>query len=162
MCWRPWAGKNLAALPRFPVFPWKFFLRGRTKQRRQPLTVTVGRVVGSPMGGYVGGLLVIPLGLCPGCCLGVADSATGSLQATPVLGIRRIALLVGVPAIAGLRSGSPHAFVACRGFVEHRERGRRNGVLSEVSDSGQDCAHPGDCGSYHPILVGPAVPPPAC
>jgi hypothetical protein len=87
-------------------FPLEIFLHGRTKQRRQPLTVTVGRVVGSPVGGYVGGLLVVPLGLCPGCCLGVADSATGPLQAAPVLGVRRVAFLVGVPAVAGPRSGS--------------------------------------------------------
>jgi hypothetical protein len=31
--------------------------------------------------------------------------------------------------------------------VEHRERGKSNGVLSEVSDSGQDRARPGNCGS---------------
>ncbi len=90
-------------------FPLEFFLRGRTKQRRQPFTVTVGRVVDSPVGGYVGGLLVVPLSLCPGCCLGVADSATGPLQAAPILGVRRVALLVGVPAVAGPRSGSRHA-----------------------------------------------------
>jgi hypothetical protein len=41
-------------------FPLENFLRGQTKQRRQPLTITrsVGRVVGSPMGGYVGAYLV--------------------------------------------------------------------------------------------------------
>ncbi len=41
-------------------FPLEIFLRGQTKQRRQPLTITcsVGRVVGSPMGGYVGAYLV--------------------------------------------------------------------------------------------------------
>ncbi len=98
----------MAALLRCPVFPWNFFLRGRTKQRRQILTVMVGHVVGSSMGGYVGGLLVVLLGLCSGCCLGVADSATGPSQAAPVLGVRRIALLGGVPAIAGPRLGSPH------------------------------------------------------
>jgi hypothetical protein len=41
-------------------FPLDNFLRGQTKQCRQPLTITrsVGRVVGSPMGGYVGAYLV--------------------------------------------------------------------------------------------------------
>ena len=41
-------------------FPLEFFLRGRTKQHRQPLTITrsMGRVVGSTMGGYVGAYLV--------------------------------------------------------------------------------------------------------
>ncbi len=40
-------------------FPLEIFLRGQTKQCRQPLTITrsVGRVVGSPMGGYVGAYL---------------------------------------------------------------------------------------------------------
>jgi hypothetical protein len=145
-------------------FPLEIFLRGQTKQCRQPLTITrsVGRVVGSPVGGYVGGLFIVPLGLCPGCCLGVADSATGPSQAAPVLGVCRVAFLVGVSAVAGPRSGSRHAFVACRGVVEHREHGKSNGVLSEVLNSGQDCARPGDCGSYRPILVGPAAPPPTC
>jgi hypothetical protein len=83
-------------------FPLEFFLRGRTKQRRQPLTVTVSRVVGSPVGGYIGGLLVVPLGLYPGCCLGVANSATGPSQAVPVLGVCRVAFFVGS---FGLRPG---------------------------------------------------------
>ncbi len=41
-------------------FPLEIFLRGQTKQSRQPLTIThsVGRMVGSPVGGYVGAYLV--------------------------------------------------------------------------------------------------------
>ncbi len=41
-------------------FPLEIFLRGQTKQRRQPLRImhSVGRMVGSPMGGYVGAYLV--------------------------------------------------------------------------------------------------------
>jgi hypothetical protein len=41
-------------------FPLEIFLRGQTKQCRQPLTITrsVGRVVGSPVGGYIGVYLV--------------------------------------------------------------------------------------------------------
>ncbi len=41
-------------------FPLEIFLRGQTKQRQQPLTIThsVGRVVGSPVGGYIGAYLV--------------------------------------------------------------------------------------------------------
>jgi hypothetical protein len=41
-------------------FPLEIFLRGQTKQCRQPLTITrsVGHMVGSPVGGYVGTYLV--------------------------------------------------------------------------------------------------------
>jgi hypothetical protein len=154
--------KKIGSASAMSGFPLEIFLRGQTKQRRQPLTVLVGRMVGSPVGGYVGGLLVVPLGLCPGCCLGVADSAIGPSQAGPVPDLRGVALLVGVPAIARPRLGSQLAFVTCRGVVEHRKRGKSNGVLLEVSDSGQDRARPGDCGSCCPVVVGPAAPPPAC
>jgi hypothetical protein len=41
-------------------FPLEIFLRGQTKQLRQPLAITssMGRMVGSPVGGYVGAYLV--------------------------------------------------------------------------------------------------------
>jgi hypothetical protein len=41
-------------------FPLEVFLRGQTTQRRQPLTIThsVGRVVGGPVGIYIGAYLV--------------------------------------------------------------------------------------------------------
>ncbi len=41
-------------------FPLEIFLRGQIKQRQQPLMITrsVGRMVGSPMGGYEGAYLV--------------------------------------------------------------------------------------------------------
>ncbi len=93
----------------------------------------VGRMVDGPMGGYVGCLLVVLIDRCPGCCLGVADSTTRPSQAAPDLGIRGVALLVGVPAVAGPCLGSQHAFVACRGDVEHHKRGESDGVLSEES-----------------------------
>jgi hypothetical protein len=34
--------------------------------------------------------------------------------------------------------------------------------LTEVLDSGQDCARPGDGRPYHPVVVGLSAPPPAC
>ncbi len=52
--------KKIGSASALSGFPLEIFLRSRTKQRRQPLRIThsVGRVVGSPMGGYVGAYLV--------------------------------------------------------------------------------------------------------
>ncbi len=35
-------------------------------------------------------------------------------------------------------------------------------MLTEVLDSGQDCAHPGNSRPYRPVVVGLSAPPPAC
>ncbi len=60
LCWHSWAGKNFGSASALSGFPLEIFVRGRTKQRRQPLTITrsVGRVVGSPVGSYIGAYLV--------------------------------------------------------------------------------------------------------
>ena len=52
--------QKIGSASKLSGFPLEIFLRGRTKQRRQPLMITrsVGRVVGSPVGGYVGAYLV--------------------------------------------------------------------------------------------------------
>ncbi len=52
--------EKIGSAPALSGFPLEIFLCGQTKQHRQPLTITcsVGRVVGSPMGGYVGAYLV--------------------------------------------------------------------------------------------------------
>ena len=73
--------------------PIKFVLshlrqRRQAHQRRQHLgatcaTAMVSHVVGLPLGGRVGGVLVNPLGLTPGLCLGVSGPPIGLLRVAP-------------------------------------------------------------------------------
>ncbi len=59
LCWRFLGRRKIGSASALSGFPVEFFLRGQTKQRRQPLTImrSMGRVVGSPVGGYVGAYL---------------------------------------------------------------------------------------------------------
>ncbi len=69
---------------------------------------------GLPLGHRVGGLLVIPLGLAPGLCLGISDFPISPLWVPPVDGLLNTGLVVGFDAIAGTCSGFHFAFaVGC-------------------------------------------------
>jgi hypothetical protein len=71
-------------------------------------TALVGRVVGLPLGGRVGGHLVIARGLTPGFCLGVSGFPIGPLWVAPFNGLLKTGLVIRFD--VGTRSGCRFAF----------------------------------------------------
>ncbi len=65
-------------------------------------------MVGLPLGGRVGGLLIIPCGLTLGFCLGVSGLPIGPLWVAPFDGLLDTGLVVGFN--VGTRSGRHFAF----------------------------------------------------
>jgi hypothetical protein len=101
-------------------------------------------VVGLPLGGRVGGVLVIPLGLTPGLCLGISG---------PPIGLLRVALfdlVVGFDAVAGTRLGHRIALA-----VGHRaiRTSCREGRSFFVGHVGQTVNHRACCAGSWPIPV---------
>ncbi len=72
-------------------------------------------MVGLPLGGRVGGLLVIPCGLTPGFCLGVSGLPIGPLRVVPFDGLLDTGLIVGFN--AGTRLGRLFAFTMGHGAI---------------------------------------------
>ncbi len=73
-------------------------------------------MVGLPLGGCVGGILIIPLGLTPGSCLGVSGLPIGPLRFS-FDGLLKTGLVVGFDAVAGTRSGCRFAFAVGHGAI---------------------------------------------
>jgi hypothetical protein len=108
-------------------FPLQFSVRGHTRQRCQAqqhhchfgaacATALVGRVVGLPLGGCVGGLLVIPCGLTPGFCFGVSGLPIGPLWVAPFDGLLKTGLVLGFN--VGTRLACHFAFAVGHGAIQ--------------------------------------------
>ena len=74
-------------------------------------------MVGLPLGGRVGGLLVIPLGLTPALCLGLSGPPIGPLWVAPFNGLLDNGLIVGFNAVVGTCSGRCIALALGRGAI---------------------------------------------
>jgi hypothetical protein len=74
-------------------------------------------VVGLPLGGRVGGLLVIPLGLTPALCLGLSGPPIGPLWVAPFNGLLDNGLIVGFNAVVGTCLGRCIALALGRGAI---------------------------------------------
>ena len=86
----------------------------RAKQRSRPLgaacaTSLVGCMLGIPLGGHVGGLLIILLGLASGLCLGVSSRPISPLRVPSVDGLLDTGLIVRFDAVVVTCSGLDHA-----------------------------------------------------
>jgi hypothetical protein len=112
-------------------------------------TALVGRVVGLFLGGQVGGLLVIPLGLTPGLCLGVSGPPIGPLWVTPFDGLLKPGLVVGFDAVTGTSSGRRFAFAVGRGAL-WASCGEGRSLL--IGHAGQIFNHRAFCAGGRPSL----------
>jgi hypothetical protein len=66
-------------------------------------------MLGLPLGGRVGGLIVIPLGLAPGLCLGVSGPPISPLRVPSVDGLLDTGLVIGFDAVMVTCLGLDHA-----------------------------------------------------
>jgi hypothetical protein len=107
-------------------------------------------VVGLPLGGCVGGLLVIPLGLTPGLCLRVSGPPIGPLWVAPFDGLLDTGLVVGFDGIAGTRLGRRIALTMGRRAIRVSCREGRSFFVGHV---GQTVAHRAFCAGSWPIPV---------
>ncbi len=113
-------------------------------------TALVGRVVGLPLGGRVGGFLVIPLSLTPGLCLGVSGPPIGPLWVAPFDGLLDTSLVVGFDAVTRTHSGCHIALaVDCRAIRASCGEGRS----FFVGHAGQTVDHWAFCAGSQPIPV---------
>ncbi len=107
-------------------------------------------MVGLPLGGCVGGLLVIPLSLTPGLCLGVSGPPIGPLQVAPFDGLLNTGLVVGLDAVAGTRSGCRIALAKVCGAIR---TSCGEGRSFFVGHTGQTVDHRAFCAGSWPIPV---------
>jgi hypothetical protein len=107
-------------------------------------------VVGIPLGGRVGGLLIISLGLTPGFCLGVSGPPIGPLWVAPFEGLLNTGLVVGFDAIVGTRSGHRIVLAVGRGAIQ---ASRGEGTSFFVGHASQTVDHRAFHAGSQPIPV---------
>jgi hypothetical protein len=113
-------------------------------------TALVGHMVGLPLGGRVGGLLVTPLGLTPGLCLGASGPPIGPLWVAPFDGLLDTGLVIRFNAVAGTCLGHCIALaLGCGANWASRGEGRS----FFVGHAGQTVNHQAFCAGSWPIPV---------
>ncbi len=107
-------------------------------------------MVGLPPGGRVGSLLVIPLGLTPGLCLGVSGPPINPLWVAPFDGLLDTSLVVRFNAVVGTHLGCRISLAVGRGAIRASPGEGRSFF---VGHGGQTVDHRAFCAGSRPIPV---------